>query len=400
MIRSDRLAIAALVVSLVLAGQASATLTRVRALGGGLSYLEDDANATLWYARLVDYPDRAVFDVGDIPIDAGGGGLANSGGGLHVGMSRTDPRTCLGVYVQDTLPADAPGGGITLLGAHRFGGLALGLKAGLTSYFNGENTTETYGAGQGLYYHDFGLGAAVDLSPRLQTDLAVDLVNVQGDAASQDLYALPYQQSWSTWGVRARAAMTVSDVVTLVPMISHRRDDRALFAPQLGSPADLHMFENIFGVGFRVRTDDANLIIVSGEYRRLHERQTRIVGAALAWDYDSADLSSNEVHARVGLESTVRPWLVVRAAMQYVRLQHDRLTTRGHTVPDEPDRWAESTSIQVLTPVTLGAGVALAPFTVDVTLNTRWREVYGVFPFGATPAPTGTYTVITVGYAF
>lgn len=398
--RSYRLVSAIVVVLLITAGSASATLTRVRALGGGLSYVDDDAGATLWYTSLLDYPDRAVLDIGDVNLDHGGNGLGNSGGGIHLALDHPHERTCIGLYLQDTLPAEAPGGAITLLGAHRFGALALGFKAGFTSYFAGENSTETYGYGRGIYFHDYGLAGRWDASPSVSGDLAFDLVNVQGDAGEEDLWYLPYQQNWSTWGVRTRWFVRVSDEVVLVPLIDHRHDDRPAASVTIGAPADRHAYRNAFGVGFQVQTDEANLILISGEYRRIRERESRILGESTSWLFDRTDLTAHEVTARVGIESTVRPWLVLRGSLQYLRLQNERLSARGHTLPDVPDRWAQSRSIMVYTPVTIGVGLALAPFTADVTLNTRWRETYGAFPFTVTPAPAGTYTAITVGYLF
>ena len=183
---------------LLAATQATATLTRVRSLGGNLNYLEDDAGATVWYAPLLDYPDQIVLDVGDLNHDASGSlnqSLTHSAGSFHARLDEAGKWGTIGVYVQEDLPMDTPGGGATLLAARQFGKVGIGLKGQFTSHFEGFNSTETDGTGESLYFHAYGLGARWDVSDGVYGDIAGEIVNVQGDAASQDLWYLSPQQT-------------------------------------------------------------------------------------------------------------------------------------------------------------------------------------------------------------
>lgn len=175
---------------LALAAPAFATMARLRALGDGASYLEDDANVLVWFASLVDYPDQVVLDLGHYDHDAEGSlnrRLGAAAGGLHARLDRARRWGTLGIYAQEELPGGAPGGAFTLLGARSFGRLALGCKAMFSTYYQGSNSTDFDGHGKGLYFHAYGLAARWDLGDGLYGDLAGEIVNTQGDAAEEDL---------------------------------------------------------------------------------------------------------------------------------------------------------------------------------------------------------------------
>ena len=388
---------------LLAASQATATLTRVRSLGGNLNYLEDDAGATVWYAPLLDYPDQIVLDVGDLNHDASGSlnqSLTHSAGSFHARLDEAGKWGTIGVYVQEDLPQDAPGGGATLLAARQFGKVGIGLKGQFTSHFEGFNSTETDGTGESLYFHAYGLGARWDVSDGVYGDIAGEIVNVQGDAASQDLWHLSTQQTWTTWGARTRWFIGLSETTVLVPVFDHRQDDRQVYDDIIAAPADQHARRTTAGLGFNLLPDPDNLVVISAEYRWGLEQHDRLDGNSTAWEYDYSELVYNEGHVRVGLESRVLPWLTVRGALEYYRLQQERLATRGETVPGEADRWAEAKSIEVLTPITLGFGFHFGSFQADLLLNARWSETYGTFPFGPQTNERGTYSALTLGYRF
>ncbi|HOX27041.1 MAG TPA: hypothetical protein PLL30_15080 [Candidatus Krumholzibacteria bacterium] len=386
-----------------LAAPASATLTRVRALGDGASYLEDDSNALVWFASLVDYPDQVVLDLGELDHDAPGSlneSLTGVAGGFHARLDRAGRWGTAGLYVQEDLPAGAPGGAFTLLWARGLGKITVGLKGSFSSHFEGENSTEIPGHGESLYFHDYGASARWDIHDGLYGDLVYELVNVQGDATMQGSYSLPPQHTWSTWGARTRWFIALDETAALVPVFDHRQDDRQVLAEALAAPADQHVYRTAVGCGVNLLPDPDNLVVVSAEYRWGHELHDRLVDNSQTWDYDQSDATYEEVHARVGLESRVLPWLTVRGALQYLRLQNESRLSRGHTLPDEPDRWAEDQSITILTPITVGAGILAGPFQADLVLNARWAETYGTFPFARSPQERGTYTGITFGYRF
>jgi hypothetical protein len=388
---------------LALATPATATLTRVRTLGGGASYLEDDSGAMVWYAPLIDYPDQVVLDLGDWDHDAPGGmnqSVVNTAGSAHFRLDQAGRWPTIGVYVQEDLPAEAPGGAITLLGAQSLGKLTLGLKASFSSYFEGANSNDAEGWGESLYFHAYGLGARWDVSDRLYGDLAGEIVNVQGDARAQDLWYLPPQQTWTTWGLRTRWFYGLNETTALVPVFDHRQDDRQVFSEAVGAPADQHARETAAGLGVNILPDPDNLVVLSAEIRWGRQLHDRLPGNSTTWNYDRSDFTWHEIHARVGLESRVLPWLTVRGALRYLRLQDERSSSGGETLPTDPERWAEDQSIRVRTPITLGVGLHAGAFQADLLLNARWTETYGTIPFAPVPTVEGTFTGITLGYRF
>ncbi len=382
----------------VAATPAGATLARQRALGDGAAYVEDDANVLVWFASLVDYPDQLVLDFGHLDHDARG--FRGSGGGLHAQLDRAGRWGTAGLYVQERLPAGAPGGAVSLLGARAFGRLALGAKAMFSSHFEGSNATGSYGHGEGLYLHSFGLAARWDVRPGLYGDLAGEVVNVQYDGSEQDLWSLPYQQTWSTWGARARCFVGLNQSAALVPVLDHRRDERPAYAAVLAAPADLAARRTAAGLGLNLLPDADNLVIISGEYCWGHERHDRLAGMSWVYEYDRAAVEYNEIHARVGFESRVLPWLSLRGALQYWRLQHELVAERESVLGAEADRWFADRSIRVLAPVTLGVGLHAGALQADVVFNARWTETYGAFPFGPQAGQRGTYTGVVLGYRF
>lgn len=382
---------------------AEATMARLRALGDGAAYLEDDANVLVWFASLVDYPDQVVLDLGNLDHDAEGSWnrrLAGPAGGLHARLDRAGRWGTIGLYVQEQLPAGAPGGAVTMLGARSFGRVAIGGKAMFSSYFEGSNSTDFADRGEGLYFHAFGLGARLDLAPGLYGDLAGEIVNTQGDAIDEGLWQLPAQQTWTTWGARTRWFVGLSKTAALVPVFDHRRDDRQVFAEVLGSPADQAARRTTAGLGLNLLPNTDNMVVISSELCWGRENLDRLADGATHYEYDRSELVYREVHARVGLETVVLPWLTVRGALQYWRLQHERDIYRGLTVNGRPDRWREDKSIAVLTPITLGVGLHAGPFQADVVFNARWTEAYGPFPFGMQEGGRGTYSGIVLGYRF
>lgn len=382
---------------------ATATQARIRALGDGAAYLEDDANVLVWFATLAEHPDRVLLDLGHLDHDAGGSlnrSLQRPGGGLHARLDRHGRWGVVGLYIQESLAADEPGGAITLLGARRFGALTLGARAMLSSHLDGRNATESYGTGESLYFHAFGLSARWHARAGLRGDLAGEVVNTQGDAVAQDLWVLPAQHTWTTWGARTRWFLDLSDTAVLVPSFDHRQDDRLRYGEVIAAPANHHGRRTAAGLGLNLRTADASLIVVSGDISWGKRRDNRLVDRSFMHEYDRAVQTYQQIHARVGLERRVRPWLTLRGALQYWRLQHEHEATRGRGDDGLPLRWLAEQSVEVLTPITLGVGLNRGPFQADLVLNARWTETYGTFPFGPLVAERGTYTGIVLGYHF
>lgn len=392
------LALLALAATAALAGA-----PRVRALGDASAYFEDDSAPLSWFGALVDYPDQLVLDLGE--YDHNGSGSLNQrllggGGGIHLRLDEAGRRGVLGIYVQEDLPADAPGGAITVMGARRFGRLSLGLRAMLTSHFDGENSNETWGRGESLYIHSFGLGGRWDAGDRLYGDLALEIANTTSDAADESLWSLPASSVWTGWGARTRWFWAVGEQAVLVPLLDHRRDDRPLLSEAIAAPADQEAQQSSLGLGLNLLPDPDNLMLVSGEWRWGTEEHRRLRGRSTGWDYDASEIDYHEIHVRVGLESRVLPWLSLRGSIQYLRLQQEQRLLRGDLVHDDPDRWAVSQVIDVNTPVTLGCALHAGAFQADLVFNGHWTQPPGTLPFGARPLDSGTYSGLSLRYLF
>lgn len=388
---------------LAAAAPAGATLARLRALGDGSAYLEDDANVLAWFASLVDYPDQIVLDLGHLDHDAAGSlnrSLDGTAGSVHARLGRAGRWGTLGIQVQETLPAGAPGGAVTTLYARAFGKLALGGKAMFSSHFEGANSSASYGHGEALYFHLFGLAGRLDVADGLYGDLAGEIVNTQGDAGEQDLWQLPAGNTWTSWCARTRWFVGLNETTALVPACDHRQDDRKVYDATLAAPADRHARRTAVGCGLNLLPNADNLVVISGELAWGRDRRELLPDSAVLYELDRADLTYREVHARVGLETRVLPWLSVRGALQYWRLQHEERATRGRLWDGQPERWSETQAITVLTPVTLGVGLHAGPLQADLVLNARWVETCGTFPFGPQQVERGTYTGIVLGYRF
>jgi len=401
MIRCQRAVIT--IIALTVALAAGATEPRVRALGDGGAYFEDDTAPLSWFGALVDYPDQLVLDLGEFDHDGSGTlneRMHSGGGGAHLRLDDAGRWGVLGLYVQEDLPAAAPGGAINALGARRFGSFSLGLRAMLTSHFDGENSTESWGTGESLYVHAYGLGARWDRSDNLYGDVAAEIINTKSDAAEEDLWQLPASSVWTSWAARTRWFWSVTEDVVLVPVLDHRRDDRKLVSATLEAPADQQAWQSSAGIGLNLLRDPETMIVVSGEWRWGTERHRRIRGTSSGWEYDGSDLDYHEIHARVGLEKRVTPWLTVRGSMQYLRMQREQIYSRGEVVDGEPDRWAEDTRIKVRTPITLGCALHLDPFQADMVFNGHWSEAPGTVPFAPRPLDTDTFTGLSLRYLF
>lgn len=394
---------AGLIALTILALPAGATEPRVRALGDGAAYFEDDTAPLTWFGALVDYPDQLVLDLGEYDHDGHGSlneRLQSAGGGLHLRLDEAGRWGVLGLYVQEDLPADAPGGAINVMGARRFGRLSLGARAMLTSHFDGENSTESWGSGESLYIHAYGLGARWDHNDRLYGDLAGEIVNTKSDAAEEDLWQLPASSIWSSWAARTRWFWSLNPQVVVVPLVDLRHDERKIVSDVLGAPADLDAWQSSGGIGFNLLRDPDTTILISGEWRWGTEEHQRIRGTAASWNYDTSDLDYHEIHARVGLEKRLTPWLSVRGSLQYLRLQREQAYTRGVDLDGDPFRWAEDTEIKVRTPITLGLAAHLGQFQADMVLNGHWSTAPGIVPFAARPLDTDTFSGLSLRYLF
>ncbi len=389
--------------TLTLVASALATGPRVRALGDGGAYFEDDTAPLLWFGALVDYPDQIVLDLGEYDHDGSGTfneRMLGSGGRATLRLDEAGRWGVLGLAVQEDLPAGAPGGAINLLGARRFGAHTLGARVMLSSHFDGANSSETFGTGESLYFHSYGVATRWDVSDRLYGDVVGEVVNTKSDGNEEQLYTLPAQSVWSSWAVRTRWFWAASDQVVLVPVVDTRHDDRDLLSTRVGAPADQAAWQSSVGLGVDLLRDPDNLVIVSGEWRWGAEDHRRLRGHSTGWEYDASELEYHEIHARVGLESRVLPWLTVRGSLQYLRLQRELRLSRSEFEPGDPDRWAEDTEIHVRTPITLGCALHAGAFQADLVLNGHWSEPAGAVPFAPRPVETGTFSGLSLRYLF
>ncbi len=318
-----------LVVTTSLAGTA-----RVLALGDDDQFFADPANVQRWYAGLVDHPDLAFLELGDLVHGnqqaLAGRHLLGHGGGAHLQLDEDGAWGTAAVFFEDHLANDPADGAFGLLWGRRFGSWQLGLGGRFTTFGRSRAGTEVGDRIDSEYVHQYHLGVARGVGDGLQVEVAGELVNTLA-GSSGALYNLSADE-WTTFGLRARARVELSPTLTLVPVVDHARILRGMDSAVLGGPADRDAHRTSLGVGVNLRPDDLTLILVSGEYRvGRDDLRGRGQGlASLAWQRRDRDFY--QLRGRVGMETAVLPWLTARMAVQYVRL-HEEVDRRHLPTP-------------------------------------------------------------------
>jgi hypothetical protein len=380
---------------------AFATTSRLRSLGGQADYLEDDANVLRWYGSLVDYPQRAVLELGSWSHDAGGslpGRVTNQGGGLH---AQFDPDQTWGVgavYFGEDLPAPDGGGWINLLAARRFGKVAVGGSFRASSFSDAaSNHVSGWLDGSSNFVHDFGLGIRWDLSDGLYLDLAGNRKHVSIDYYdSEHFIAYDGAHGWDSFGLRGRLFHGLTDQVAAVYRLDWVRDVRLLVDPDLADLAKQDADNLAAGVGLNYLPDPDNLLVLSVDYRRLEDIRRARNPFYAAFERSVRDWWRLDV--RCGLESRLLPWLTLRAAASYRRTVDEATLT--YRWSEDFLEWEYDYRITVETPVVLGLGLHFGPFDADLVFNDTTPFGLGYLLTGGQDGQDTGFSSITLGYRF
>ncbi|MBA4378340.1 MAG: hypothetical protein C0395_06735 [Gemmatimonas sp.] len=341
---------------------------RLLALGGDAGYCTDAVDVLRWYGSLGDYPDRAVFEFGDLlhgrdraPADQG---LIGHGGGVHARLSRDGGWGTAAFYFQDHLPQSDTDGAFSALWSRRCGPLDVGLCGRFTTFGDSEVGTLVGDRIDAQYYHHYGLGVGGEPRPGLRLEFAGEIVNSRAESHGA-LYHLSPTNDWSTFGLRLRGFVELAPDLTLVPLIDHYRDRRATFDADINSPADLDAAMTSLGLAANLRPDPDTLLLIGAEYRGGHRDLDLREAGSLSADWSRSARDFYQIRGRAGLESAVLPWLTARASVQYVRVHDDRLRTATGEHPTMDRDRLEA----VATPLSLGFTVHHGRLTADFAHN-------------------------------
>lgn len=351
---------------------ALATGARLAALGGG-DFLEDDHNVGRWYGSLGDYPNQITFDTGHFTLPEGwhdvrGGRVSGPGLAVHLALDPTGRWGTVGFLLNDqgddtdpgSLNRDRQGDTWTALWSRRFGPMQPtlmvrhGTDAGGTPVGSGVNPAVLK---WDRARTEFGLGARWDLAAGAYLDLAGEVRRhrEQTSAADSVLSVTGAElASTASYGLRARAFVQLGPTFALVPGVEYVREDRPLPS---ASPIDqLSLDGNLVkvGTGLNWYPDPDHFLVVAVDY--LHgdaDHLRSLPGAAPALEYarqwDSLSLTA-------GFETRFNFWLTFRGSFRYEPVSRQ-----------DTSATAEADFATFM--VNLGATVALAEYTLDVSLT-------------------------------
>ncbi len=397
--RSHLLAVVSLWSLFAAATPGRAGTARLLALGGDAGYCTDAVDVLRWYGSLGDYPDRAVFEFGDLlhgrdraPADQG---LIGHGGGVHARLSRNGSWGTAAFYFQDHLPQNDTDGAFSALWSRRCGPLDVGVSGRFTTYGNSEVGAVVGDRIDAQYFHHYGLGVRGEPLAGLRLEAAGEIVNSRAESHGA-LYHMSPTNDWSTFGLRLRGFIELGPDLTLVPLIDHFSDRRATFDADIDSPADLDADLTSLGIAANLRPDPDTLLLIGCEFRSGHQnldlREEGSLGAA--WDLSERDFY--QIRGRAGFETAILPWLTARASMQYVRMHDDLLRATAGAHPEEERGRLEA----VATPLTLGFALRHGRLTADFAHNDSAPVNPGLTSAGLFGAGGEGVSAFTMTYEF
>nr|MEE4268240.1 hypothetical protein [Candidatus Krumholzibacteria bacterium] len=341
---------------------------RMIALADQGGYFFDPGQALRWYSSLVDYPDLAVFELGDVLNGQhevlGREGLIGHGGGGHLQLDAAGKYGTLAVFFQDQLEFGPTDGAFSALWAKSWRSWRLGLGGRFTTYGVSRSGELMGDRIDSQYLHSYGLGVGKEVGSRLHLEMAGEILNSQAAQAGA-LYYLPFTNEWSSFGLRIRARYDVNAQLCLIPMIDYSRDDRIVLGRETGVPLGLDAHTTDLGLGLNLRPDSAHLLIISCEYRLGRENQDRNLFDAGMTTWAEGARDYYQILLRSALEWTATPWLTLRAGARYVRV-NDEQALSGSDLTSGRQLFLHEL---VTTPISLGVGVRQGRWTMDFSYN-------------------------------
>ena len=389
MTRIPKFALIALATVALAHGTASATTSRIQALGGNGAFFEDDANVLRWYGSLVDYPDLAVVETGAFNPYWGYNNqdmdlVSGPGGGVHVGLGQGDGRGTAALYFhgrnRDTLFSSFARCGldyaVTALYSRRFGAVAATIlfRHGAAS----ELQTLTDDSDDPVFYLDgdhaqteIGAGIRMDLSPTAYLDLAGEVVRtrIREQSIIEDgAFPEEERESWNSVRIRSRVFMRLGDVAALVPVAEFCRTDTPLPASFIFPPPTQKEHVVRLGCGLDYFPDTDRFLYSSLEYIGgssdlfLGPEDDRLFTQSWAW---------HSALSHLGMETRLLAWMTLRASVTWEYRHFAEEWEDGEHAAGSPEDWD---SDGFLLYSNLGAGLHLGRCDLDLALTNRFPE--------------------------
>ncbi len=375
---------------------------RVLALGGDSGYFTAASNVLRWYGSLEDHPDQVTLEFGDLvrgQEDAlSEQGRIGHGGGVHLRLTEDGRWGTAAFYFQDHLPKEPLEGAFTALWSRGFGPVQIGFGGRFTTYGESRVSTETGDRIDAQYIHQFGFGAAGNLRDGVRTEIAGEIINNRTEL-SGSLYEL-YADNWTSFGFRARAFVEIAPELTMVPVIEHTRDQRGLYAEFLAGPADRDAYVTSFGIGMGMRPDRDTHFMISGEYRYGSEDLRLHTVDHLGPVWETSDRTFFQIRGRASVETVVLPWLIARAAIQYVRVRDD---IHRFAPPDDSGDVSHTETRRYaggVAPLSLGVGLRHGNLMADFAYNDTSPVNPGLAGEGLFLGDGGSYSAFSLGWVF
>ncbi len=381
-------ALASGILALLAAAAGTATETRVNSLGGRGDYFEDVANVLAWYGSLSAYPNLAVAELGT--FDAARGDEAadrqatRQGAGAHLALGPEGRDGVAATYLfgeGDT--GGAPAARMLLYGRAWSGGraaIALGLSAA-----DWEEPAEGGTWSRRSEDAVFGLGVRWDVGPGAYAEVAGEAIRDRRQQSAAPLHGRLDHRGWGSFGLRARLFWEPRTGWILTPVAAYDRRDTWELPGEPAGPGRLDAWSERLGVGLtRLPHPDVQLLATL-EYHRARLRR----GVLLADGTTLATEGAREeaLHARLGVEARVRPWLSLRAGARNAPGRFGMPAVAGLSDAEDFD-------------LTLGLGAHLGACDVDLLLNDDAPFNLGSLLTNAGGDEPATFTSASLTWAF
>lgn len=369
------------------AASASATSSRVDAMGGGDDYFEDVTNVLRWYGSLASYGGTALFEYGQ---DENGNGYSDRRAASI--LAELAPAGAWGVGGL-FLAAQDPDDVLRLAWGKDLGRLQIGVQWRLYwDEYGYDNSTISERAE--LYFEDqvYGAGARLKLGPRTYLDAAADLAQTYRhlDAGVAGTFESGYGHD--TWSTRFRLFHGLSERTAIVPLLEFQRwiGPRYEWTQDNFLDSDRHRYA--VGLGWN-HLPDADTMIVGSftyAYNDIAEAAPKLDGGPT-----SRDVTNNIYRLRFGVERRMLTWLTLRAGVWQMLWNQD---TRTLAAPEAEIALVESGGESL--EMSLGLAIHMGPFDADLVFRDN-----APFNFGSALTQAGSYedatwNKITLQYVF